>query len=924
MALGTLSLSTTTGVQGRPFQATINGLTTGRVEVLTDGSPGFSTVNGKLMSNGLPYPVSTVVLREYEPGVGQGYRDTRIDITAATREALQALALASLSPGRTLVRYRVVGDRQADGSLVYSIRADDDLGAAIPMALNGTPTPTPTPSPTPSPAPNGVVPSYGLVSTTADGSSGQTYTLNAAWTGIQWYRMSLGNPSTFTAISGATGTTYVSQKADEGYRLAVTGTESGASKAVKSYHVVLPPPVILEDFENAADWTVANAGVLSVATDTPAYGTKRLQLVGTGTANPAATKAAIGSYDTSTLGTIVGLIDLSMDAGHPGGASITMRKSGADQASLNFGTLYETPTPLAIGKLWGALHVSENPALAAPGGASVGVKVTNNGQIPFAKTTKFDALLARAGGRPTVNINFDDNKITQYTVAYPLLKSLGLTADLNNVGSTSSNPAAFNLPRIKEVYADGWDVGLDSTYNDNITASFGTLAAAGASLQQNRDYAVSNGLTRGNEHGCWTGGQIEDFPNPGNLPSNRILASSVTSDGSNVLTINSATAYPSGLTPQVGMRVTGFNVPDSPKTTITSVISATQVQVSANIPAQTKPMYFVDDSLEFYTMKLPVYYRDVLGMKTMRTTRADGGAYTRFGFADRAMFMFGVPIHTLSVADFVELLRIVKLRGLTVYFYTHGILSPGGGVEADQTVFTQQMQILAAEQNAGNLDVMNRSQIWARDGNASIPTGLLPPETVASPSNISYVSASSANTSPDMPAGHQAGDLLLAFAYRDGSNTIPSLPAGWTAISSDGLNNNAFLLAYKVATSGAEAAATFTNATNVVVHCYRSVGSTPIGSVSPIASGTSGAVTIPSGWTLQKADNTSWVAYFGGSRSATSTLDTVGTRSGHTNATSGSDAGGSDTAGPITVPGSLACGGSGGTNWYAIAVEIRA
>lgn len=83
MALGNLTLSTTAGVQGRPFQANIIGLTTGRVEVLGDGSPGFSTVNGRVMSDRLPYPVSTVVLREHEPGVGVGYRDTRIDISAA-------------------------------------------------------------------------------------------------------------------------------------------------------------------------------------------------------------------------------------------------------------------------------------------------------------------------------------------------------------------------------------------------------------------------------------------------------------------------------------------------------------------------------------------------------------------------------------------------------------------------------------------------------------------------------------------------------------------------------------------------------------------------------------------------------------------------------------------------------------------------
>lgn len=91
MALGTLTLSTTAGVKGRRFSALIQraqGATSGPVEVLNDGAPGFSVVNGKVMSQSLPYAVSTVVLREYEPGVGSGFRDTRIDITAASAPAV--------------------------------------------------------------------------------------------------------------------------------------------------------------------------------------------------------------------------------------------------------------------------------------------------------------------------------------------------------------------------------------------------------------------------------------------------------------------------------------------------------------------------------------------------------------------------------------------------------------------------------------------------------------------------------------------------------------------------------------------------------------------------------------------------------------------------------------------------------------------
>ncbi len=136
MALSPLTLSVTAGVQGRAFIARINGLTTGRVDVLADGSPGFSTVNGRVYSSGLPYSVSTVVLREYEPGVGAGFRDSRVDITAATRSQLRAQAIASLDPGRTLVRWWVAGEAGPDG-IAYRLIVEDDLGAARPFDLGG-------------------------------------------------------------------------------------------------------------------------------------------------------------------------------------------------------------------------------------------------------------------------------------------------------------------------------------------------------------------------------------------------------------------------------------------------------------------------------------------------------------------------------------------------------------------------------------------------------------------------------------------------------------------------------------------------------------------------------------------------------------------------------------------------------------------
>jgi hypothetical protein len=81
MAFSALSLSTTTGVQGRPYRAVLSGLqATSTIEMGGDGSPGFSYVNGRFSSQALPYPVSTLVFYELRPG--EGRKEWRFDISA--------------------------------------------------------------------------------------------------------------------------------------------------------------------------------------------------------------------------------------------------------------------------------------------------------------------------------------------------------------------------------------------------------------------------------------------------------------------------------------------------------------------------------------------------------------------------------------------------------------------------------------------------------------------------------------------------------------------------------------------------------------------------------------------------------------------------------------------------------------------------
>lgn len=555
---------------------------------------------------------------------------------------------------------------------------------------------------------------YGITAS-EDGSTGQTYSLPAGvWSGVQWYRQQLAAPFTETAIAGANGATYVAQVADEGFRLVARGTRNGIPAAFKSFHVVYEPPVLLEGFESLAGWVASNGGQIDLATDSPDYGASRLRLTSTGTASAQATKASIGSFDPSTMGTIAYSADLGMDAARQSTQNhrVVLQRDGVDQyvsGVTNTGTNYETPSPLHMGKLWGSYHVSEVPGLAAPGVSNMGLYVRQSGTGPYSQETKYDALLGRAGGRTTFILGLDDNKLTQFTNAWPILKARGIPFGWYLAHQLTQNSAFMSVEMLQEMYADGNDCYLDSTHDDNISSSFGTLDAWEASFLQNRAFAQAHGMTRGNEHICYTHGQIETNP-----PSARVNVSAVTANGTAAVAMTST----AGIT--VGMRAVGHNVPNSPKTSVVSVDSATQVTLSANVPAQTRPMLFVDESPEFYTMKLPLRVRE-LGIRTARTTRNQGGYLSRFGFGDRGMFTFGHGLHGYTLQAFKDAIDLAILRGTTIEWYTHGVFDGGSGTESDTADFTAKMDYVALKRDQGLLDPMTWSQVWARDGNAGVP-----------------------------------------------------------------------------------------------------------------------------------------------------------------------------------------------------------
>lgn len=192
---------------------------------------------------------------------------------------------------------------------------------------------------------------------------------------------------------------------------------------------------------------------------------------------------------------------------------------------------------------------------------------------------------------------------------------------------------------------------------------------------------------------------------------------------------------------------------------------------------------------------------------------------------------------------------------------------------------------------------------------------------------ISFVGAASAAASSLTLPTHQARDLLLFFAYRNGSATPPTVPSGWTSVNQGGNNNNSSVLAFRLATASGTASGTWTDATHVSAAVYRAgTGNINIGAAA--TTGGSGNTLTYSGITLQNTGGGSWVAGFGGHRQATD-LETPPT--GMTNRTSSGTTGG-ETAGHDTNAGVSSWASqnvtvspsSGGTQgWRTAVIEIR-
>lgn len=124
---------------------------------------------------------------------------------------------------------------------------------------------------------------------------------------------------------------------------------------------------------------------------------------------------------------------------------------------------------------------------------------------------------------------------------------------------------------------------------------------------------------------------------------------------------------------------------------------------------------------------------------------------------------------------------------------------------------------------------------------------------------VGKLESTGATIDPSTVTGITSGDFVIAFAFRSGSTTGPTVPANWGTIDRSGANTCSHAATYRVY-DGTWGSTTFTNASSCFVLVYRGVDVTQSTSIAAAAAagGSSANITAPNAGTFGVQDGTSW------------------------------------------------------------------
>ncbi|QIG66716.1 DUF4082 domain-containing protein [Rhizobium phage RHph_TM16] len=140
---------------------------------------------------------------------------------------------------------------------------------------------------------------------------------------------------------------------------------------------------------------------------------------------------------------------------------------------------------------------------------------------------------------------------------------------------------------------------------------------------------------------------------------------------------------------------------------------------------------------------------------------------------------------------------------------------------------------------------------------------------------MTFIGAATGSTTVTIPA-HQAGDLLVVFAFRDGNTTAPTLPTNvaWQNKTTFSTTSCSARLAYFIATGSGTTSGTWTSATSMIILVYRPTSGFSLSlGTQTTATGTTTSFNWPAR-TAQKTDGTSTMVRFAGHRNTDSDIET--------------------------------------------------
>lgn len=140
---------------------------------------------------------------------------------------------------------------------------------------------------------------------------------------------------------------------------------------------------------------------------------------------------------------------------------------------------------------------------------------------------------------------------------------------------------------------------------------------------------------------------------------------------------------------------------------------------------------------------------------------------------------------------------------------------------------------------------------------------------------IQFIGSQGAESSSvTIPSGHQAGDILIIFAFRSGNTTPPTPAAGWTTISTSATQPGT-TLAYKIAGSSSEVSGTWSTPTDMVCSVYRGTATNKAPFKNPQLNDNTSTSISYLAISPMSCPGSSWIIGFGGVQaSATTTVET--------------------------------------------------